>query len=168
MNRAPLQALLLLLASLFAFPATAATEQHRQAANQLLDAMNINQLLAQSIEAMMQLELSKNPALLPFEGTMRSFFKKYMSGESLRPDFIDLYVATFSERELVELTRFYRSPIGRKALKTAPGLMAKGAAIGQQRVQENLPELQRMVAEEAQRLQQMQQQQAQPEPKPKQ
>lgn len=139
--------------SAFAF-----TASHKQAANNLLDTMKINELLAQSIEAMMQLELNNNPALKPFEGTMRDFFNKYMSGESLRDQFVELYAETFSEQELVELNSFYRTPTGQKALAASPQLMAKGAALGQRRVQENITELQNMIAAEAERIKGLQQQ----------
>lgn len=147
-----------LAAALVITNAFAATDSHNKAADELLDAMNMNELLEQSIESMMQFELSNNPALLPYEETMRAFFKKYMSGDSLRDEFIAIYVETFSENELIEIADFYKTETGQKALKTAPELLAKGAAIGQQRVQENLPELQEMVKQEARRIQELQHQ----------
>lgn len=130
---------------------------HRNAAHELLDTMDLNTLLAASIESMMQLELSNNPSLLPFEQTMRAFFNKYMSGESLYEAFIDIYVETFSESELKSINEFYNTPTGKKVLKETPALLAKGSKLGQQRVRENLPELQQMVQEEANRIRELQQ-----------
>ncbi len=133
------------------------SDGHRTAANKLLDTMDMNTLLSGSIEAMLQLQIKQNPTLQPFEKTMRTFFKKYMSGESLREEFILIYMETFTEKELDEINEFYGTPTGKKTLKETPALMAKGAKIGEQRIQQNLPELKKMIQEEAKRIQAMQQ-----------
>ncbi len=150
-------ALAVLLTLVSFTPAMADSASHKKAAASLLDTMNMSELLSQSIEAMLQLEIKNNPQLRPFEGTMRTFFQKYMSGESLRDDFIDIYTAAFTEKELLEIQSFYQTPTGQKALKVTPRLMAQGATLGQQRVKQNLPELERMVREEAERLKKNQQ-----------
>ncbi len=133
------------------------SDAHRKSANQLLDTMDLNRLLAGSIDAILQLELSKNPTLKPFEKTMKAFFSKYMSGESLREDFVDIYVETFTENELNLINAFYSTPTGKKALRETPNLMAKGAKLGEQKVLENISELRKMIEAEAKRLQTMEQ-----------
>jgi len=135
----------------------AASESHRNAADQLLDTMDLDTLLAGTIESMLQLELSQNTALQPYRNTMRQFFNKYMSGESLREDFINIYVETFTEKEINELNAFYCTPTGQKSLKESPAMMSKGGRIGQQRIQENISELTMMIQEEAKRIQELQQ-----------
>lgn len=149
--------LLLAITISFNLNGVAASESHRNAAGQLLETMDLNTLLAGTIESMLQLQLTQNPALQPYEDTMRQFFNKYMSGESLKEDFIDIYVEAFTEKELNELNAFYSTPTGQKALKKSPAMMAQGGKIGQQRVQENISELKMMVQEEAKRIQQLQQ-----------
>lgn len=146
-----------LSSSFYQATALAASENHRKAANDLLDTMDLNTLLSGSIESMLQLQLSQNPSLLPFEKTMQTFFNKYMSGESLREGFLEIYIETFTEKELKEMNAFYNTATGKKALKETPALMSKGAALGQKRVQENISELQSMIAEEAKKIQEMQQ-----------
>ena len=143
--------------SFYQTPAFATSDTHRKAANDLLDTMDLNTLLSSSIESMLQLQLSQNPSLKPFEKTMRAFLNKYMSGESLREDFLKVYVEIFSEKELREINAFYKTPTGKKTLTEMPALMAKCGAIGQKRVQEHIPELQKMIAEEAERIQMLQQ-----------
>jgi len=137
--------------------AWAVSDSHRKAAGRLLDTMDINTLLAGSIESMLRIQISQNPTLQPFENTMRSFFNKHMSGDSLREQFIEIYVGTFTERELDEINTFYSTPTGKKTLNETPALLEKGARLGQQRVQENIPELQRMIQEEAKKIKDMQQ-----------
>lgn len=125
--------------------------KHQKAADDLLVAMNLSTLLSDSIESMLQLEMINNPELKPYESTIRNFYVRYMSGESLWSEFLQLYMNTFTEPELVEITAFYKTPVGQKSLKEAPHLMAAGAAIGQRRVMENIEELKRMIEEESSR-----------------
>lgn len=146
-----------ILTMLLCQSAFANSDSHRNAADELLDTMEMNTLIDDSIKTILQLELSKNPTLQPLEEVMRVFFHKHMSGESLRGAFIDIYVETFTEKELKEINRFYKTPTGKKVVKETPVLKAKGMKLGEQRVQENLPELQSMIQEEAARIRKMQQ-----------
>jgi len=118
--------------------------------------MEMNSRLDESIETILQIELSKNSTLQPFEEVMRTFFHKHMSGESLRGEFIEIYVETFTKKELIEINSFYETPTGGEILKETPALMTKGMKLGEQRVQENLPELQSMIRKEAERIQKLQ------------
>ena len=63
-----------------------------------------------------------------------------------------MYTQAYTEAELKELTAFYLTKTGQKSLAVTPELMAKGSMIGQQRVQQNLPELRRMIEAEAARI----------------
>ena len=149
--------LVLTLALFFNYGVSGASDTHRKATQKLFDTMEMDALLSGSIETMLKMQISQNPALKPFESTMRAFFSKYMSGESLREPFVAIYMETFTEKEIHEINAFYSTPTGRKTLKQTPALMAKAARIGEQRVQQNLPELELMIREEAARIQAMQQ-----------
>ncbi len=145
--------LIILLLFFFQINTSFASDEHRKSANQLLDTMDLNRLLAGSIDAILQLELSKNPTLKPFEKTMKVFFSKYMSDESLRDQFVDIYVETFTENELNTINAFYSTSTGKKVLRETPALMAKGAKLGEQKVLENISELRKMIEAEAKRIQ---------------
>ena len=132
---------------------------HRKAAEDLLTVMHLDTMLKATIDKMLDLEISRNPLLQPYKGTLRKFFEKYMSAESLEQEFTALYFNTFTEKELRKLISFYKTPTGQKALKVTPELTAKGAAIGQKRIQDNVDELKQMISEEAQRIQQLQEKQ---------
>ncbi len=88
---------------------------------------------------------------------MKVFFSKYMSEESLKDQFVDIYVETFTENELNLINAFYSTPTGKKVLRETPSLMAKGAKLGEQKVLENISELRKMIEEEAERIEGMQQ-----------
>jgi len=147
---------IVLITSFALAPLTTWANSHDDAAYALLDAMNINSLLSKTIDSALQMQLAANPALQPFEQTMQQFFATYMSGDSLRDEFAKLYVESYTEAELKEITAFYLTKTGQKSLAVTPDLMAKGSMIGQQRVQQNLPELRRMIEAEAARIKALQ------------
>jgi len=124
-------------------------KSHRQAAEQLLGMMNMDKLLSDSLDQMLQMQIKQNPAIAPYEPQMRAFFNKYMSWASLKEDMVKIYMDEFSEEELKELLAFYQTPVGRKTIQKMPSLLAKGAELGQQRVQQHLPELQQAIQESA-------------------
>lgn len=136
-------------------------DPHRDAAYKLLDSMEFNTLMSSTIDAMLDLQLQQNPALQPYKQTMREFFALYFSGESLREDFADMYEEAFSEEELLALSDFYNSSIGKKSLEVIPTISAQGAALGERRVRENAHVLQRMIEQEAKRIKSLQEQNGQ-------
>jgi hypothetical protein len=59
---------------------------------------------------------------------------------------VRLYMDRFSEKELREITAFYRTPAGRKAIDTLPELMRLSATYGLRKAEEHAAELDEMVA----------------------
>ena len=123
-------------------PAHADEASHRKAVDSLFALMGMENVLAQSIDQMLAMQVEQNPAIAQFQPQMKAFLNKYMSWASLKDDMAKIYMAEFSESELNELSKFYQTPLGKKTIQKMPGLMAKGAEIGQKRVQEHMPELQ--------------------------
>ena len=73
-------------------------------------------------------------------------FSTNISWESLENDFIKIYKESLTE-EILEVIEFYKTPVGKKMLLNLPTLMKQGAQIGQERVQANLHELEKMIRE---------------------
>lgn len=129
-------------------PAISRADQasHRKAVDSLFALMDMENLLSQSVDQMLAMQVQQNPAIAPYQAQMKAFLNKYMSWASLKDDMAKLYMEAFSESELNELNKFYQTPLGKKTMQKMPILMAKGAEIGQKRVQEHLPELQAAIA----------------------
>jgi hypothetical protein len=141
---------LTLLALTFLLAAGAQAQQpsasHAQAVEELFQAMNMSNILDQSIDVMLKAQIEANPQLKQLEGVMREFMTKYLSWESVKPGMLQLYAEAFTEPELRELSAFYRTPLGQKTVTKMPELFQKGAALGQKAVQDHLPELQEAIA----------------------
>ncbi len=145
----PLFLSILISAIAFFQPAMTRADEasHRKAAESLLSLMNMDTVMGQAIDQMLQMQIKQNPAIAPYEQEMKSFLKKYMSWAGLKDDMIKIYADEFTEAELGELSAFYQTPLGKKTLQKMPTLMAKGAELGQRRVQEHLPELTAAISE---------------------
>ncbi len=122
---------------------------HYKAAEQILTLMDTPNVLKQSIDQMVKLQVQQNPTIAPYEKVMRDFLGKYMSWDSMKADLIKLYMGEFTEAELGELNKFYQTPVGRKTVEKLPVLMSKGSEIGTKRVQEHMAELQTAIEAEA-------------------
>ena len=135
---------ILVLAFLFATGAQAQQQlsaSHMQAVEELLQALKVSEMLDQSIDVMLKMQLDANPRLKPVEGVMREFMAKYLGWAYVKPGVIQLYGEAFTEPELRELIAFYKTPLGQKTVTKMPELFQKGAALGQKAVQDHLPEL---------------------------
>jgi hypothetical protein len=131
-------------------------EDARAEVTKLLESIDMENLLQQSIEQMLQLQLEQKPEMLPYKKVMMAFMSKHMSYESLKDDFIAMYVETFTVQELRDINQFYQTSTGKKTIKVMPELMAKGAQLGASRVQQNSAELIRMITQETERLKKLQ------------
>lgn len=126
------------------------TAGQRQAAEELLAAADSEKNLTVTIDRMLAVQLEQNPGMKAVEPEMRAYLTKYMSWSAMKEDLVQLYAREFTEKELRELTKFYRTPTGRKTITKMPELMQAGMEIGQKRMQEHLPELQKAIADKLQ------------------
>jgi len=124
------------------------TASHRQAAETLLTVMKAEQNLQEDADRLVANLLEQNPQLASHDAAIKTFVTKYVNWASLKEDVIALYVKEFTEDELMQLTTFYRSPIGQKAVDKMPQLANAGTKIGVSRLQKNQEELQQIIGAE--------------------
>jgi len=121
-------------------------------AEKMLNIMGMEKAMTESMSQMLDIQLKQNPALAPYKSVMMVFFKRHMSWESLKPDFVQMYSEVFTASELREINAFYATDTGKKTLEKMPVLMGQGARIGTARIQNNMQELQNMIKAESERL----------------
>jgi hypothetical protein len=142
MNKlATLPGMVLGLALLSPQLAHADDKSQRAAALELLALMDIKHTMEQATEAMLAAQIAANPQLEAAAPKMRQYFAKYMSWQALQEDFVTQYVKAFSEAELKDLLKFYKTPLGKKSLQQSPKIMENVAQLGAQRVQDHIDEL---------------------------
>jgi len=121
------------------------TEVHKKAAEELLIASGAEQNFKTSMEKMMEIQTKSNPAMEQYSDIIKQWANKYISWSSLKDDMVKLYTDEFTEKELKEITKFYKSDIGLKLASKQGEIMTKGAEIGQKKALEHMPELQKMI-----------------------
>lgn len=122
---------------------------HDAAVEEMLQVLDMKAKMTETVNALLDAQLQGNPELVPFTRTLRAFMDKYFGWDSLKDDVVAIWKETFTEPEIRELTAFYKTPVGQKAMKNLPQLTVKGAVIGQTRAQEHLPELLEMLEADA-------------------
>lgn len=142
----------LAIVCLMSSTAWAATNSHRQAAEELLKVSDLKNTMDRMIVQMVELQLQQKPVMVPYRDVMLQFFNKYLSYGSIKYDFIDIYTEEFSEKELREIIRFYKTPVGKKTITKLPILMQKGAQVGMSKVKSHQNELREMLEAETKRL----------------
>ena len=130
---------------IFAAFVNADENSHKKAANELLVTMGIEKMLEQSNERLVSIQVAQNRKIAGYEDLVKAFYDKHSNWEVIKDDVIKMYTQAFTEQELNELTTFYKSPTGQKALSEMPALMVKTIHTGQQNIKDNLPELQKEI-----------------------
>ncbi|HSG30707.1 MAG TPA: DUF2059 domain-containing protein [Thermodesulfobacteriota bacterium] len=118
---------------------------HKKAAQELLVTMDIQNMLEKSNKRMVAIQVARNKRISGYEEVLNNFYNKYSNWDIVKDDVIELYTIKFTEAELNELARFYKSPVGQKALAEVPTLMLETIAAGQKNIEKNLPELQQQI-----------------------
>jgi len=125
----------------------------RAEAERMLDVLDMGNVLDAAIDTALDAQIVANPDLGPYRAVMRGFLTKHMSYPVLKPQLVELYASEFTQAELAETIAFYSTATGQKVLEKLPSLMSKGAQLGQQSIQDHLPELEALILEEAARIQ---------------
>ena len=136
-------AVLLVLAS----PAAshAGSDSHRQAVARLFELTHMQRLIEESVDGVLTLQITQNPALAEHRDALRAFLEKYVGWQALRDDLAAMYLQAFTEAELDEMNAFYSSPIGQKVLQRLPELVQQRNRLAMQRLQEHIGELQQEI-----------------------
>ncbi len=113
-------------------PPSAATPTASQtaAARELFKALRLEESLTNTTAAMVDSEVSHNPALAPYRDIMLAWLRKYMTWDAMLPELTRLYTETYTEGEMKALAMFYSSPLGQKSIVKTPELLSKTAALG--------------------------------------
>ena len=147
--------LLMLSFSLFIIQAQAQVNispETKSAAKELLKAMDMEKQFDLTLDKMMDAQIAQNPQMEQLRDVFDSFYDKYFSYNLLEGKMINLYAESFTVQELKDLTAFYQTPTGKKSVTLMPEITQKAMIIGQQTVQEHLPELQQMIMQRMEAL----------------
>lgn len=119
---------------------------HLQQVDKLFKLTQMEKKIDESVDSVMQLQLSQNPQLSNHSKEMHAFFKKYIGWNALKTDLAAMYMQTFSEDELKAINDFYITPAGQKVITVLPELVQERNQLAMKRLQQNIGELQKIIA----------------------
>lgn len=126
-------------------PAFAQDQKTLDAAADLVMLMKLDEQIAATVDPLISEQVAANPQLVPVEGVMREFFLKYFTAEEIRPRLTEVYAKHFDVKELKAMTKFYKTPTGKKLLAVEPALTVEAGQVGRQIVLDHQAELMQMV-----------------------
>ena len=141
----PLYATALVLLLAFQGSVVADNSTHVQQVETLFKLTQMEKKINQSIDSIMELQMSQNPALSVHAAEMRAFFEKYIGWAALKNDVTQMYLRTFSEDELKKINDFYITPAGQKVISVLPELVQQRNQLAMTRLQQNIGELQQII-----------------------
>lgn len=135
-----------LLLCLNAATLVAAENSQRDQVETLFRLTNMEKKIQESVDSIVQLQIRQNPQLAQHETTMHDFFTKHIGWQALKDDIADMYMKTFSEKELEEINAFYITPAGQKVITQLPLLVQQRNELAMMRLQQNIGELQKIIS----------------------
>ncbi len=147
----------LLMSLLISTSAYADIASHRAAAEELLEASNsakiVEQLRSQMEEVFKSTvaQISKTPEekqlLDKYTKKMTDILLENIRWDTMKGQLVDVYVSVYTEKEIRELTAFYRSPTGRKLLEKMPELIKASMEIAQKQMVTVIPKIEALSKE---------------------
>ncbi len=117
----------LAIAAVFAVAPFASADEttHKKAAEQLLVTLRVEKAMADTIDPMIVTLIKTNPAIDKYKSPLKEYLKRQLAWEVQKDEWIAAYAEEFSEPELLELAKFYQSPLGQKMLDKQPKLTGR-------------------------------------------
>jgi hypothetical protein len=150
----------LLIVSTFCGAAT--VDNKTQLAMQMLDAMQMDTMIKKMVDqvssAVDKRFLSQEscdvakPIELEFKQKLLYQLSKNLESDEVKVDMGAIYAQVYSEDELLELTAFYKSPLGKKMLAHTPELFQQAMQLGQERVLGLKPQIEKLTQEYSPRI----------------
>jgi len=120
-------------------------QSHRQAAETLLIAMEVDKSLPKVVEQVVENQVQQHPQLAPQREVLQRFLTTYVNWENVKEETITAYTHEFTEPELKQLTEFYATPVGKKASEKMPQLAFLAGQLGLKKAQAHPAELRQML-----------------------
>ena len=124
-----------------------AEDTKRQSIEELLRVCRFEEYMHHFTDHLVDSTKQMNPDAARYENELREFYQNCISVDVLREETIKTYGEVFSEEEIRDITAFYRTSTGQKAIVKMPEIMQKTMGIASCRVGESLADFEKMVAE---------------------
>jgi hypothetical protein len=145
----PAHLITVLLAASLMLPGLSVADDnsHLEQVEILFKLTRMEQKINESVESVAQLQLRQNPELVAKRGQLMAFLERHIGWNAVRGDLSGMYMQAFTEEELKTINDFYITPTGQKVITVVPQLVQERNRLAMQRLQNNIGELQKIVAQ---------------------
>ncbi|MDD5499193.1 MAG: DUF2059 domain-containing protein [Dehalococcoidales bacterium] len=154
-----IMALFTMFMMVFAVGGSAKADSFHDTVEQLLLLTKQDQILEQTFEQikpmllqqyqLMNIPEAKAQIMHKYLGKILDVMKDEMSWDQIKEEYIQIYMAVYTEDEVRELIKFYQSPIGQKTVAEMPLLMQQSMLVSQNHLKNILPKIQEISKEMA-------------------
>lgn len=107
-------------------PAAVADEKsHKKAAEQLLVTLRVEKAMTDAVDPVIDALIKTNPSIGEYRPALKQYLARQLAWEVQKEEWVTAYVEEFTEPELLELAKFYQTPLGQKALDKQPKLTTR-------------------------------------------
>lgn len=121
------------------------TQSHREAAEELLLITETDKLIQTTFDQIKQMAMKQFPQSAggtPKEQAIQERYRQQLfdviqdefSWAKMKDQYIDIYVKTYSESEIKEISQFFKTDAGQVFIKKMPDVMQQSMAVSQQRM----------------------------------
>jgi len=103
-----------------------APTEREQAGRDLYKVLGGDQLVRKTMESLVSIA-GRDPRVAPYEGIVRSWLDGSIASSHFGEDMSGYYSRTFTDKELKELTAFFRTPTGQKFVAQLPDTIQHAA-----------------------------------------
>lgn len=128
----------------FSLPARASDEQVK-AIREMFQAMEIEKTVNETLGATAAMLAAQTENPVKAKPLMEKFIQETIGFKAVEADMIKLYQTNFSLAEVQEITKFYKTPAGKKLAGKQSELFKEGAEIGQAKLLAKQEELQKII-----------------------
>ena len=128
-----------------------------QAAYRVMEATGGEAQMRKMIDQMIEVQIQQDPMMQPYRHVLQEFFGTYMSYETLRDQYVEIYVDYFSADELNRLADFYETALGTKLISLGSDIVSEQMQIAIYEVSRHSHKLQDMLVVEMRRLERLKQ-----------
>jgi len=124
-----------------------ALSSHEKAARELYVVSGGRENAMAGAETMLSSMGTTNPQLAEYTDVLRAWVDKVLGGEGFHNEVAAVFMTFYTEEEINGLIAFYKTPLGRKVIKSMPEVVKAGGEIGAKRAQAHMEELKTMILE---------------------
>lgn len=138
-------------------PLYSGVPEHRALAEELIKITDVDtvmdkmkaqvSMVFEQIKAQLGLEETEKPKLDKYSARFETILQEDMAWSKVKEQYVDLYIKFFTESEIKDLIKFYKSDLGQKVTSKMPELMQESMFISQTHMQAVIPKLESLTEE---------------------